>query len=91
MERLHLDLCIRGTVQGVWYRKSAMREAIALGVCGYAMNLVDGPVVIAAEGAREALDRFVAWCRVGPPHAVVTSVEVTEGPWVGYVAFEIRR
>ena len=90
MERIHLDLLISGKVQGVWYRKSAVQEAIRLGVAGFAMNLPDATVRVEAEGTREALDRFVSWCRVGPPRAIVENVEVTEGPLSGYAKFETR-
>ena len=91
MEAIHLDLRISGTVQGVWYRKSAVEEARRMGISGFAMNLADGTVRIEAEGTREALDRFIAWCRMGPPRAGVDSVQVTEGPMIGYAVFETRR
>lgn len=91
MATLHLDLRISGTVQGVRYRRCAVQEADRLGVTGYAMNLADGTVRIEAEGDREALDRFVAWCRKGPSRAVVERVEVLEGALVGYSSFETRR
>jgi acylphosphatase len=90
MDRAHIDLRISGQVQGVWYRKSAVQEAFRLGVTGFAMNLPDGTVRIEAEGPREALDRFVQWCRSGPPRAVVERVEVTDGPLVGHTGFETR-
>lgn len=87
----HINLRITGKVQGVWYRKSAEEEALRLGVTGFAMNLPDGSVRIEAEGLREALGRFVAWCRTGPPRAVVENVAVIDGPLVGYPDFETRR
>lgn len=87
----HIDLRITGRVQGVWYRKSAVEEALRLGVTGFAMNLPDGSVRIEAEGPQEALDRFVAWCQVGPPRAMVENVMVSTGPFVGYPVFETRR
>lgn len=90
MERLHFDIRVTGKVQGVWYRKSAVQEAWQLGITGYAMNLDDGSVRIEAEGTREALDRFVAWCRVGPPRAKVADVQVSEGPLTGFPVFETR-
>lgn len=91
MERIHLCLRISGKVQGVWYRKSAVEEALRLGVAGFALNLPDGSVRIEAEGPRETLDRFIDWCRTGPPGAVVTNVDVAEGPIVGYAGFNVRR
>lgn len=87
----HIDVRITGKVQGVWYRKSAAEEALRSGVTGFAMNLPDGSVRIEAEGPQESLDRFLAWCRTGPPRAVVESVAVTDGPVIGYRHFETRR
>lgn len=91
MGKIHLDLLISGKVQGVWYRKSAAEQALRLNVEGFATNMPDGKVRIEAEGTREALDRFVEWCRTGPPRAVVANVEVTEGPIVGHAGFHVRR
>lgn len=90
MERLHLDIRVIGKVQGVWYRKTAVQQAWQLGITGYAMNLEDGSVRIEAEGTREALDRFLDWCRVGPPKAKVQEVQATEGPLQGHTVFETR-
>ena len=91
MERIHIDLRISGKVQGVWYRKSAVEQAVSLHVAGFAMNMPDGTVRIEAEGPREALDRLVEWCRTGPPRAIVASVDVTEGPFVGHTGFHVRK
>lgn len=90
MERLHLDLSITGLVQGVWYRKTAVEQATALGLKGYAKNLPDGSVHIEAEGSQEALDAFISWCRNGPPLARVDQVTSADGKWVGYTTFETR-
>lgn len=91
MEQINLHLRISGKVQGVWYRKSAVQEALRLGVSGYAMNLPDGSVRIEAEGSREDVDRFVEWCRIGPPRAIVERVDATSAPLAGSVGFGIRR
>ncbi len=74
MARWHL--WVSGRVQGVWYRGSCAQHARALGVSGWARNLPDGRVEIAAEGSPEALDKLVEWCRHGPPAAKVSAVEV---------------
>lgn len=91
MDRLHLDLSITGEVQGVWYRKTAVERAVALGLKGYAKNLPDGSVRIEAEGSQQALDAFISWCRGGPPLARVQQVSSAIGKWVGYTTFETRR
>lgn len=90
MDRYHYDIRVTGKVQGVQYRKSSVQQAWEMGVTGYAMNMDDGSVRIEAEGTREALDRFVAWCRVGPPNARVAHVQVTEAPLQDHTVFETR-
>jgi acylphosphatase len=69
---------VRGRVQGVWYRASAEREASARRVAGFARNERDGSVVLELEGEAADVDAVVAWCRLGPPRAEVTRVEVSD-------------
>jgi acylphosphatase len=70
-------LLVSGRVQGVFYRQGCKREADRLGVTGWAKNLDDGRVEVVAEGEEAAVDALVAWCRTGPPRALVTKVDVT--------------
>ncbi|MCL3818257.1 acylphosphatase [Aeromicrobium wangtongii] len=88
MERRHV--IVRGTVQGVFFRASCESEANRLGVTGWVANRPDGSVEGAFEGSAEAVDQLVKWCRVGPPRAEVTDVEVTEQEPVGEIGFEVR-
>lgn len=85
----HLDLRVQGLVQGVFFRVSAQRAALALRLTGTVRNEADGSVRIEAEGEPAALDEFVAWCRKGPPRSRVDRVDAAEGPPVGYEGFEI--
>lgn len=71
-------LVIRGRVQGVGYRHATVEAARAIGVAGWVRNRPDGTVEAFAQGARADVDRFVAWCRHGPPLARVDDVEVGE-------------
>jgi len=77
-------------VQGVWYRGSCAEQARALGISGWARNLPDGRVEIAAEGDPEAVDKLVEWCRHGPPAARVTAVEVQAEAPEGLSGFAVR-
>lgn len=74
-----MHLFVSGRVQGVGYRWHTKQEADRLGLTGSVRNLEDGRVEATAQGPREALDVFVAWCRQGPPHANVTDVAATWG------------
>ena len=85
----HLDIRVRGRVQGVFFRETTRQEADRLGVTGTVRNEPDGSVAIEAEGPAERLDRFVEWCREGPPRANVESLDATEGELRGYDGFRV--
>lgn len=72
MKRMHL--VVSGRVQGVAFRFSTVREASRLGLTGWVTNLGSGEVEVLAKGAEARLKALEAWCRQGPPHAVVTGV-----------------
>ncbi len=79
-----------GRVQGVWYRDACRREATSRGVAGWVRNLDDGRVEATFEGPAESVSSMVAWCRVGPPRAVVTAVEVVDEEPIGATGFRLR-
>ena len=87
----HYNIRVKGTVQGVWYRDSARRKALELGVNGFVRNEDDGSVYIEAEGEEEALKKLTDWCRKGPERAQVDEVEVEEGAIKNFNGFERRR
>ena len=64
-----------GRVQRVFFRESTRRQAVELGLSGYAVNLADGRVEVAAQGCPEALDQLEAWLHTGPQLARVDGVE----------------
>ena len=74
------ELVIKGRVQNVAYRASAQAEALRLGLTGEVGNLPDGGVEATAEGPKESVEVFIAWCRRGPPAAKVEEVEVRWAP-----------
>lgn len=76
-------------MQGVFYRQSARETAVRLEVAGWARNLADGRVEAVAEGAPEAVDAFVAWCRQGPPAARVEAVEACDEAPAGETKFSV--
>ncbi len=83
---------ISGRVQGVFFRGSARSQAERLGLSGWAQNLPDGRVEIVAEGEADRIDRFLAWCRSGPPLARVDDCRVVEESPLGESAgFQVVR
>jgi acylphosphatase len=78
MSRITRHLHIYGTVQGVWYRESMRQEAEQLGVAGWVRNRFDGSVEALVQGAPQAVEAIIEWCKLGPERAEVTRVEIAE-------------
>jgi acylphosphatase len=85
----HLDITVKGKVQGVFYRASTKAVADQLGVRGFVKNADNGDVIIAAEGDKSTLELFLDWCKEGPERAEVNSVETHEGDLKNYRNFEV--
>lgn len=84
----HINIIIKGRVQGVLFRYSTEEEANKLGIKGYAKNTEDGSVYIEAEGEEENLKKLVNWCKNGPQLAKVDNVEVDLGEMKNFKTFE---
>lgn len=80
-----------GRVQGVFFRDTCQRVATGLGVRGWVRNRDDGAVELVAEGHRDAVESLLAWCREGPPRAIVTGVTIVDETPVGERGFRIVR
>ena len=72
----HLELIVKGRVQGIGYRFFVERVANELGVTGYVKNMTDGSVKVEAEASRDVLELFTAELKKGPSIAYVESVFV---------------
>lgn len=83
MADIRVHLIIEGRVQGVWFRESTRREAVSLGVSGWARNLPDRTVEVLAEGPESQVNELVLWCHHGPPSARVDRVHATPEEWKG--------
>ena len=86
-----IHLIVKGRVQGVFFRASARDKAKALRLTGWVRNCADGSVEALACGNRDALDAFKAWCLLGPPGALVTSVVVEDRPDASFKGFSILK
>jgi acylphosphatase len=80
---------VSGRVQGVWFRETCRGEAEARAVHGWVVNRGDGRVEALFEGPPAAVEAMVAWCREGPPRAVVTGVDVEPEQPTGARAFRV--
>src|SRR5438094_2473934 len=86
-----ISITVSGLVQGVYYRQSAKEKALELGISGIVKNLPNGNVQILASGTADQLDELVHWCKQGPPHAKVNSVDVEEVDSQVFMGFVIQR
>lgn len=71
-------LRIAGRVQGVGYRDSLRREALARGIAGWVRNRRDGTVEAVLQGDARGVEEVIAWARRGPPAARVDHVEAED-------------
>ncbi len=74
MQTVHL--LITGKVQGVFYRATAKKIATESGVTGWIKNTYNDAVECIATGDKESLQKFIDWCRKGPPGATVSGVTI---------------
>ena len=81
---------VSGTVQGVFFRDSCRREAIANQVSGWVRNLPDGRVEAVFEGTPDAVAVMVEWAHHGPPRASVTHFVLREEAPEGIEGFTVR-
>jgi acylphosphatase len=80
---------VHGRVQGVFFRDTVRRMAEQRGVAGWARNNPDGTFEAAFEGAPEAVERLVAFCREGPRGAHVERVDVFDEDPEGASGFAV--
>ena len=71
---------IRGVVQGVGFRRFAVRTAESVSLVGWVRNCEDGSVLAEIQGNEQALKRFIDWAHRGAPLAEVEEVVVEDIP-----------
>lgn len=86
-----IQLLIKGKVQGVFFRATAKDIADDLGVKGWVRNLPDRNVEIRATATEEALQKYIDWCKQGPPKAKVENVSIEELVPEEFNNFKIKR
>jgi acylphosphatase len=89
-DKLSIHCFVTGRVQGVWFRSSAQKQAIAYGVTGWVRNLPDGRVEVLASGEKTKVMQFYAWLQKGPALAKVDSVSYEEIPSEEHDFFSIK-
>ncbi|HUT80378.1 MAG TPA: acylphosphatase [Candidatus Bathyarchaeia archaeon] len=73
----HVQIIVKGLVQGVSFRAYTNRKAKSLGLIGYVKNLANGDVEVIAEGSTEKIIELIKWLKTeGSPSSEVTEVIV---------------
>ncbi|MEC7397668.1 MAG: acylphosphatase [Pseudomonadota bacterium] len=67
---------IFGRVQGVWYRAWTEKEASRRGLRGWVRNRTGGSVEAVFAGERTQVEAMLEACRIGPPAARVTDIDI---------------
>jgi len=94
MSYLSFHFLVSGRVQGVNFRAFSKGIAHDTGVVGWIQNDTRGNVEGVAQGSESALMRFKKALHVGPPHAKVTKVEISDERTLDsleHEVFEVRR
>ncbi len=72
------EVIVHGHVQGVGFRWYVLGCASRTGIKGYVRNLVDGSVMIIAQGNAEQFMLFCEQVRDGGSRARVTGMDITD-------------
>nr|WP_300003037.1 acylphosphatase [Tissierella sp.] len=76
MERKVIN--IFGRVQKVGFRFSILQKARQMNITGCVRNLRDGSVEVEAQGAESEIEKFVEWCKKGPPYSEVKKIIIED-------------
>ncbi len=85
----HLNITIKGRVQGVGFRYSALQKAREMDINGFIRNTSGGDVYMEIEGDHDQVDQFLSWCYQGPPMAHIQKVDYQESDFEGFRDFRI--
>ena len=89
-ETARTRVVVHGQVQGVFFRDTTRREALARGVSGWVCNRGDGAVEAVFEGEPGAVRGLVEFCERGPRGASVVRVEAAAEVPEGLSGFDVR-
>jgi acylphosphatase len=90
MDIIHCNITVFGRVQGVGFRYHTVSEAQSYKINGYVKNLYNGNVYIEAEGLKDNIETFIAWCKAGPPRAIINNIFVSYSTVLGFNSFEVK-
>jgi acylphosphatase len=83
---------VKGSVQGVFYRKFCEENANSLSLTGYVRNLESGDVEVFVEGEKKDIDQMEIILKKGPVHSQIRSVLREDKKWDGnFKEFKVLR
>ncbi len=86
----HIEIRIKGIVQGVGFRPFVYRIALKNNLKGYVLNDTEG-VLIGAEGEEESIKNFLVDIKNNaPPLSFIQEITVKDGPLKNYSNFSIK-
>ncbi len=74
--KIRVRVKIFGKVQGVYFEYNMKKFADRLNIAGWVKSLPDGSIEAVFQGEREAVEKIIKWCQIGPPTARVTRTHV---------------
>lgn len=86
------EIRISGNVQGVGFRYFTQKQAKTLNLSGWVRNTLDGGVLATVQGPLHAIESFIDYMWIGPPHSDVKSVTKVEMQIIEeFTDFEVKR
>ena len=85
-----LQMTISGRVQGVFFRANVRKKALELELKGYAKNLRNGNVEIAAQGDEEKISELTHFIKSNPGAAKIKEIKTAEREPDNFKGFEIK-
>jgi acylphosphatase len=52
--------------------------------------MYNGDVYIEAEGQKDNIERFIAWCKTGPSRAIINNTSISYSNMVGFDSFDVK-
>ena len=84
-----VKMTVKGSVQGVFFRRFVKDTADKLKLKGFVRNLSGGGVEVFAEGEIDDVDKLCEKCKEGPRHSIIKSVNVSETSFQDLEDFKI--
>jgi len=82
---------VYGKVQGVFFRKSTLEQAIASDIQGWVRNVPDGTVEVHVQGEPEKVQELITWLHKGSEWSRVDQVITEDAELIETDRFYIQR